>query len=338
MDLTTFLQRRRPDWRQLEELLQRVEGSGLSALDEEEAVAFGRLYRRAASDLNQAQTFVRGEDTVRYLNDLVARAYLAIHGRQRLELGSRLLALVRAYPAIFRRHLGLFLAVTAIFLAGTVAGWLVSRFDPVAARTYLLPAEMSMIEPRGEDEADPTEKQSTGQFTAFSSFLFTHNLSVTLATFALGVTFGIGTVWLLFANGLMLGVLGAVFAEQDQLRVFATGILPHGVLEIPACLLGGTAGLLLAGAMIRARPWPRREELARQGAEALRLLAGCVPLLVAAAVLEAGVARAPDWAMRIPWLEGSTVKLLVASIVGLSFLAWLILGGRRLPAAEGAPA
>ena len=81
MDLSTFLHERRPAWRRLEELLDRAEGSGLACLNEDEAVEFGNLYRRAASDLNQAQTFVSGDATVRYLNDLVARAYLA-HLRQ----------------------------------------------------------------------------------------------------------------------------------------------------------------------------------------------------------------------------------------------------------------
>ncbi|HZT79281.1 MAG TPA: hypothetical protein VFA26_03610, partial [Gemmataceae bacterium] len=67
MDLSTFIESRRPDWRRLEEILQRVEGSGMRCLDEEQAREFGRLYRRAASDLNQAQTFVRGDATAHYL-------------------------------------------------------------------------------------------------------------------------------------------------------------------------------------------------------------------------------------------------------------------------------
>src|SRR2546423_8929808 len=85
MDLSTFLEQRRPDWRRLEEVLERVEGSGLGALDDEQAVEFGRLYRRAASDLNQVQTFVSGESTERYLNDLVARCYVVIYGRSRAD-------------------------------------------------------------------------------------------------------------------------------------------------------------------------------------------------------------------------------------------------------------
>ena len=47
-----------------------------------------------------------------------------------------------------------------------------------------------MIQPRGEGEDDPTPQQSTGEFAAFSSHLFTNNLQVSLIAFALGITLG----------------------------------------------------------------------------------------------------------------------------------------------------
>ena len=53
----------------------------------------------------------------------------------------------------------------------------------------------------------------------------------------------------------------------------------------------GRRGCVLAQGLIRARPWPRREEMARAGKEAFLLVSGAVPLLVVAGLLEAGVAR-----------------------------------------------
>src|SRR5215831_18718453 len=100
MDLATFLNERRPEWRQLEGLLEQVEGSGLGSLDDDQAVAFGRLYRRTASDLNHAQTFINGEATVRYLNDLVARCYLVIYAVPRSSFLGVLRPLFWDYPAV----------------------------------------------------------------------------------------------------------------------------------------------------------------------------------------------------------------------------------------------
>jgi uncharacterized membrane protein SpoIIM required for sporulation len=329
MDLATFLQQRRADWRRLEEILQRVEGSGLSALDDEQSVEFGRLYRRAASDLNQAQTFVSGEATERYLNDLVARAYLAIYGKTRVDFWGLVRYLFWGYPAVFRRYLPQFLLATLLFAVGGVFGFLACTFDGKKgeiARAYLLPTDMPTIQPTSEGDNEAASTYNTEELTAFSSFLFTHNVSVSLVAFALGITLGLGTAWLMFYNGVLLGALGAVFVEAGQLTAYATGVLPHGVLEIPACLIGGAAGFVLAQGFLRARPWPRREELARMGKQAVLMLFGCVPLLAVAACLEAGVARAPDWFL------GKGLKLAVAGVFALLFLAYILLLGWKRPA------
>ncbi|HEV3443862.1 MAG TPA: stage II sporulation protein M, partial [Gemmataceae bacterium] len=131
------------------------------------------------------------------------------------------------------------------------------------------------------------------------------------------------TAWLLFVNGVILGALGAVFVEAHQLTAYATGVLPHGVLEIPAILIAGAAGFVLAQGMISARPWPRMAELAHSGKAALLMVAGCLPLMGVAALLEAGVARAPDWFM------GSGLKLAVAGIFFLIFVAYVLLLGEK---------
>jgi uncharacterized membrane protein SpoIIM required for sporulation len=320
MDLATFIDQRRSEWRRLEAVLQRVEGSGLRSLDDDQAVEFGQLYRRAASDLNQAQTLVSGDATVQYLNDLVGRCYLVIYSRSKIDLGAVFRHLIWGFPAVFRQHLGPMLLATALFAAGTVFGALASHLDP-ASREYLLPQDMPTIQPPEEGEEDTASVMTTDELAGFSSFLFTHNVSVSLFAFALGMTVGLGTAWLMFYNGVSLGALGVVFFEAHQFMAFATGVLPHGVLEIPAALIGGAAGFVLAQAILAARPWSRLDELRRAGGQALLLVAGCFPLLAVAALLEAGVARAPDWFLQ------SGLKLAVAGVFGLLFVVYVFLLG-----------
>jgi uncharacterized membrane protein SpoIIM required for sporulation len=323
MDLATFIQQRRPLWRQLEAILQRVEGSGMRTLDDEQAVEFGRLYRCAASDLNQAQTFVSGDATVHYLNDLVARCYLVIYDKTKVDWWGLLRYLVWGYPAVFRRHLGYLVLSTTIFALGTLFGFIAVWLNPVA-KEFLLPSSMPMIQPAKEGEPTDDPVMGTGDLAGFSSHLFRNNMSVTLIAFALGITLGIGTAWVMWYNGILIGALAAVFFEAGQIKGFLTGVLPHGVLEIPAMIIGGAAGFLLARGMLHARPWPRLEELARTGKQAIWLVGGSAPLLVAAALLEAIVARAPDWYLN------SGVKLAVAAIFGLLFATYIFtLGWKR---------
>jgi uncharacterized membrane protein SpoIIM required for sporulation len=209
------------------------------------------------------------------------------------------------------------LLATGLFFLGVLVGFAASMLDAQAARSYLT-AGMPTIEPGQEHAA-----LGAGDLAGFSALLFRHNVSVTLVAFALGLTFGLGTAWLMFENGLTTGVLMAVFLEAGAGMEFCTGILPHGVLEIPACLLGGAGGFVLAQAMIQVRPWPRLQEVARRSKEALQLVAGCVPLLAVAAFIEAVIARAPDA------LLDSGLKLGVAAFFGALFFVYLALGWRR---------
>lgn len=323
MDLTSFIEQRRPNWLQLETILKRVEGSGLRTLGDQQAVEFGRLYRSAASDLNQAQTFVSGDSTVQYLNDLVARCYLVIYARTKIDIWGLLRYLFLAYPAVFRRYWRHTALATAIFAVGTLFGFLASYYDPDTARVFM--NYPGMIEP---DQESPL--MTSGEQSFMTSFYFANNVSVSLVAFILGLTYGIGTAWMMWSTGIMTGGIAAVFVEAGRFTAFCTGILPHGVLEIPAVLIAGGAGFLLAQGMVRARPWSRLDELARTGKEALLLVAGCIPLLAAAAFIEAGVARAPDWFL------SSGLKLAVAAIFGLLFAAYLVLlGWKKQPLGTG---
>src|SRR5437868_3752643 len=134
MDLATFIHERRPEWRKLEELLTQVEGSGLASLGDERAVEFAQLYRRTASDLNQAQTYITGDATVRYLNDLVARCYLVIYAREPTDSWSKGWSLIRDYPVLFRRHFRQFVLALAIFGAGVLIGFVASYYVAAVAR------------------------------------------------------------------------------------------------------------------------------------------------------------------------------------------------------------
>lgn len=80
-----------------------------------------------------------------------------------------------------------------------------SSFEPDVARAYLLPSNFPMIQPAKEGEQDRTPVASSGELAAFSSHLFANNVGVSLIAFALGMTLGIGTAWLLFSNGVLMG-------------------------------------------------------------------------------------------------------------------------------------
>jgi uncharacterized membrane protein SpoIIM required for sporulation len=120
-----------------------------------------------------------------------------------------------------------------------------------------------------------------------SSSIMTNNLSVAFITFALGISAGIGTLYMLFFNGLMLGVIGAACWFSDMSIPLWSFVAPHGVLELPAIFIAGGAGLRLAQALLFPGVRSRRDALALGGSEAVKLLLGVIPMLIVAGLLEA---------------------------------------------------
>ena len=113
-----------------------------------------------------------------------------------------------------------------------------------------------------------------------------NNIRVSFLAFTAGLLLGLGTVAILFYNGLLLGSLTAMFLNWKLSLSFWALILPHGVIELPCIFIAGGAGLLLGGALLVHRSRSRKEALQERGLVAVRLALGIVPLLAIAAAIE----------------------------------------------------
>jgi uncharacterized membrane protein SpoIIM required for sporulation len=132
----------------------------------------------------------------------------------------------------------------------------------------------------------------TGVKARFSAQLMTNNIRVTILAMAMGISWGAGTFVLLFWNGVILGAVMADYIAAGQSVFLAGWLLPHGSVEIPAILLGGQAGLMLAGAMIGwGESSTRAERLRAIGRDLFAIVAGAAVLLVWAGVVEAFVSQ-----------------------------------------------
>lgn len=289
LDLARFLALERPYWEELEGMLARIEADPGAARTTAELARFHFLYQRASADLVKVGTFASEPEIVGFLESLVARAYGEIHETRRRGKRPALRRLLLAeFPRTVRRHaraLGLAVALTlvgALFGAGAVA------FDPSSKEAlmpfaHLLgdPAERVAQEERGEVD------RLSGARARFSAMLMTHNIRVSLFCFALGFTLGLGTAVLLFYNGVILGAVALDYLRAGQGRFLAAWLLPHGSVEIPAILLAGQAGFVLARALAG---WGNHLGLRRRMREIApdltTLVAGLAALLVWAGIVE----------------------------------------------------
>lgn len=311
---TYWLEKRRPYWDELEKLLAQCGSSGIQALSRRELRSLSLLYRQIAADLSILRQDPSGQTYARHLNQVLARAHNIIYiGKPSNPLGV-LRFFTRTYPEVFQRNFQYVLIAFAIFVAGGTAGLLVTLYNPAFQLQVLGPEMVSTIE---------HHRMWTHSVVAIkpvaSSAIMTNNLSVTFLTFAMGITAGLGTLYMLFFNGLMIGVVGtACWLNQMSLQLWSF-VAPHGVLELPSIFIAGGAGLRIAQGLLFPGFLSRKDSLQTAGAEAVQLLIGTIPMLVIAGILEAFFS---------PTFEPVLLKFSVAT--GLFLLLVLYLSSAKL--------
>jgi uncharacterized membrane protein SpoIIM required for sporulation len=119
-----------------------------------------------------------------------------------------------------------------------------------------------------------------------SSEITTNNLSVSFMTFAMGITAGIGTLWMILLNGLLIGVVGTACWQAGMSLSLWSFVAPHGVLELPAIFIAGGAGFGIARGLLFPGALPRAESLVRAGKRSGKLFFGSIPMLLVAGLIE----------------------------------------------------
>jgi uncharacterized membrane protein SpoIIM required for sporulation len=294
LDVARFTTAERPYWQELDATLRRLDDDAGASMTLAETERFHYLYQRSSADLSRLSTFSADPDLREYLESLVARAYAEIHetrarnGPEFQYFRSFRNWFATTFPRTFRKHIRAFQLSLAITIAGTAFGAAALHFDP-ESKSVMMPFSHLQGSPAERVAREETAKEDrmSGRKGSFASQLMTHNIQVSLTAFALGITWGLGTVIVLFYNGVTLGAVGADYMQAGQTRFLFGWLMPHGAIEIPAILLAGQAGFMLASALIG---WgdrtPRRERMGAVSKDLLTIAGGASVLLVWAGIVE----------------------------------------------------
>lgn len=327
IDLQKFIETERPYWDALADVVGTFEADPYHQLDFSGIKRLHYLYQRASADLAKIHTFSAEPQIRGYLESLVGRSYAVIHSYGRKAHRFRPLSWFGStFPQTVRRHLQALLLAVGVMLVGGLLGGTAVSIDR-EAKEILMPFDHLLIEPAervAQEEKTGTRDQMKGAKGRFSAFLMTHNIRVSILLMALGMTWGIGTVLVLFTNGVMLGAVSIDFMAGGQTPFLMGWLLPHGAVEIPAVLLAGQAGLVLGGALIgRSARGGYRERLRAVTGDVVTLIGGVAVLLVWAGFVEAFLSQYHEpvvpYAVKIAF--GMTELILLTG-----FLTW---GGRR---------
>jgi uncharacterized membrane protein SpoIIM required for sporulation len=281
---TRWLEKRKPYWSKLETLLQQSATGGLKSLSRSELQELSLLYRQTAADLAAIREDRGSVHFARYVNQLLIRAHNTIYSGRRASPAAIFYFFRDTYPAAFRRNVKHCLLAVLIFAIAGVAG---------AALTYQNPDfKVKLLGPQMVETIDRHEMWThsiVGIKPLASSAIMTNNMSVGFTTFALGISAGLGTIYMMAFNGLLIGVIGMACWLSGMSVQLWSFVAPHGVLELPAIFIAGGAGLRVAEGLLFPGLLSRRDSLARAGVEAVQLLLGTIPILIIAGLIEAFV-------------------------------------------------
>lgn len=247
-------------------------------------------YLQLTNDLAYAQTFYPESKTREYLNELAIYAHQSIH-RDKKNSGQQFMHFFttevpeRVYA--MRRPL---LYSLAIFSLAVIIGIVSAHYDTNFVRLILGDAYVDTTIRNIRNGNPAGIYESSG-----SSFMFIaitiNNIRVAFYAFAFGIFFSVGTGYILFQNGIMLGAFHYMFYKYEVLGEAMSAIWIHGTFEIAVIIIAGGCGIAVGNSFLFPGSYKRIDSFKIQIRNAIIILISTIPFFIVAGFLESYVTR-----------------------------------------------
>jgi uncharacterized membrane protein SpoIIM required for sporulation len=302
MNEELFATQRELDWARLTALCDKAEFNP-TTLSSQELREFIRVYKRVSRDLSIARTQSDNAALIEYLNDLAGRAYGTLYRAPRRNLLTAIIDAISLSAQTVRRCWP-FIAASASIFFGTA----ILVFFGIAA----IPDLQDPLVPEGWNsvfdawKSGAFQERSGSEGIAMTGFYASNNPRAALATGGIGAaTLGLGSIYLLFTNGALMGTLANGMASVGKLGFLLASVFPHGVPEISGLVISGAAGLRLGYAVINPGRRSRGESLRAVGKDAFVLLSTSIVLMFIAAPIEGFFSFSPAVPQQLKVIVGS---------------------------------
>lgn len=312
IDRDTFVGHRQARWQALEGLVEAGEPATPDA-----ASALSAGYRAVCADLAAARSQGLPDDVVRYLDELAGRAHNLVYtgGRTGVGAGWRDVIL-REVPREIRAA-SLPMTASAVLFWGSFALGCAAALQGGDFAQAVLPPEQ--LEEMANGYSAGVERRSS-EDAMMAGFYVRNNIGIAFQCFATGVFYGVGTLFFLLYNGLVLGTVFGYVTHAGHGQNLLSFTCGHAAWELTGIVVAGGAGLKLGWALIDTEGTSRAASLRRAAPAISRLVLGATVMIAVAAAIEgfwsAGPAPLP-------------VKLGFAAVQWALVLLWLGFGGRR---------
>lgn len=315
-----FLETRANAWNRLETIISKASKKGVRALTDKELRELTRLYPAVAIDVARARMYNIDPTTQKRINQLAISAHGLLYRRKNTRYFQTIWMFFRSdYPRLFRRLWPYMALATTVFIIGFLGAYVSTRLQPSNAYLFV-PGELDLT----DDDSGVTSKDISERFRRIAkppmaAGIMANNISVAFNAFALGITAGIGTCYVVIFNSMMLGGFAAHFSNHGLIFDFCSFIVPHGGLEIFAILVSAAAGLRLGLSLAIPGHLKRSASLRTGAIEAVLLVLGTIPMFIVAGFIEGFIT---------PSYSHGVVKIMLGVIITLLTVAYLILAGQ----------
>ena len=300
-----FEQQHRAVWQQIEASLEKpAQGDNSKILAEH--------YMVLCQHLALAKERLYDAALVERLNNLVLGVYRELY-RYRAETRLNLYAFFkRDFPlAIYRHRYFILVSFLVMVLPGLIAGtW--TYLDEDAVYSVLDASQVREVERMYDPEARKLGREREADTDIFMfGFYIKNNISVAFRCFAGGMVIGIGTLLVLFFNGMFMGSIAGHLTRLDYVDTFYPFVVGHGSFELTAIVFSGAAGLRLGYAILHPGQSSRLDSLRKAGRDVVPMLYGIVLMLVIAAFLEAFWSSSTSLTIEVKYAVGALLWALV---------------------------
>ncbi len=310
-----FVARRRADWDELNRLL--LGDRPWHKLPSATIARAAGLYRSVAADLMRARAAGYTAELAAFLDGIAARGHAALYSAPPYRLGAITDLVARDFPRTVRRYVRFMAFATFLFVLPGVVGFAGAR----GSRSFalrILPEEAAQQMEQSYAHA-PSDGRSGGDNAFMAGFYVHNNVGIAFRCFATGILFGLGSVFFLVYNGLLIGTVGGLVTAAGHGGNLLTFISGHGAFELTAIVISGAAGMVTGYALVATDGLTRFGSLRRRARDIGYLILGAALMLVIAAGIEG------FWS---PSKAPATVKLVVASVLWIVVFLYLTLAGR----------
>ncbi|HKT72819.1 MAG TPA: stage II sporulation protein M [Steroidobacteraceae bacterium] len=328
--LQSALLERAPRWELAAQRIARLKRTRTA--EPADALELADDYRMLARDVARARELMPASQTRERLELLYAQAHATLY-KPAWRVGHALLRLVREQIPDVVRWLWPHIAwTTSLFLLAILAGYeLVHRYPELIA-LFASPDLIASVE-RGQLWTEGL--LNVVPSSVLSLQILTNNIVVSLSAYCAGFLFGLGTIYIVGLNGLMLGAVFAFTAVHGLDDDLARFVVAHGCVEISVMCLSGAAGAAVGEALIRPGAATRAEAFREAALRSGTLLIACTVLLVGSGLIEGYVSPNPAYSTRARVLIGVSYWLLMVAFLS----GWLFGRPARLtPTASAADA